>query len=39
MLRPGVTDVFATALKLRREDEAMIDYYEFEREEAPQANQ
>ena len=29
----------ATVLKLRKQDEAMIDYYEFEREEAPQAEQ
>ena len=36
-LRPAVITYHATVLKLRRQDEAMIDYYEFEREEMPQA--
>ena len=35
--RPAVRTYQATVLKLRRQDEAMIDYYEFEREEAPRA--
>ena len=38
-IKKGVITFCATALKLRRQDEAMIDYYEFEREETPQAEQ